>query len=137
MRSSGDYNSLMNDFQKLYDITQDDTRYALEAYMFVLEALQYTRTRFHKEKHVSGQELLEGIKDLALTRFGAMAIAVFEHWGIRQTIDFGHIVFNMVNNQILHKTEEDSLEDFRDYFDFEKVFVEDYRFNIKNIKGSA
>jgi uncharacterized repeat protein (TIGR04138 family) len=126
----------MNDFQRLYDITQKDTRYALEAYLFVLEALQYTRTKFNKEKHVSGQELLDGLKDLALDRFGAMAIAVFEHWGIRQTIDFGHIVFNMVNNKILHKTDEDNLEDFKDYFDFEKVFVQDYRFKIKNSEGT-
>lgn len=122
----------MDDLQRLHDITQKDTRYALEAYMFVLEAIQYTRTKYHKEKHVSGHELLEGIKDLALRRFGAMAIAVFEHWGILQTIDFGHIVFNMVNNKILHKTEEDRLEDFKDYFNFEKVFIQDYRFNIKN-----
>ena len=125
----------MNDFQRLHDITEQDPRYPLDAYLFVLEALQHTRRKFKKEKHVSGHELLEGIKDLALTRFGAMSVAVFEHWGIRQTIDFGHIVFNMVNNKILHKTDEDSLEDFRNCFDFEKVFVEDYRFNIKSDKN--
>ena len=122
----------MNDFQRLYDITKPDPRYPLDAYLFVLEALQHSRRKFKKEKHVSGHDLLDGRKDLALARFGAMTIAVFEHWGIRQTIDFGHIVFNMVNNKILHKTDEDSLEDFRNYFDFEKVFVEDYRINVKD-----
>ncbi len=127
----------MNDFQRLSDITRNDPRYSLDAYLFVLEAIQHARTKFRKEKHVSGQELLEAIKDLALMRYGAMAIAVFEHWGIRQTIDFGHIVFNMVNNKILNKTEEDSIEDFRDYFDFKKVFVEDYRFNIRGKKDST
>lgn len=126
----------MNDFQRLYDITGRDPRYALDAYLFVLEALQFTRTRLKKEKHVSGHELLDGIKDLALMRFGAMAIAVLEHWGIRKTVDFGNIVFNMVNDGILHKTEEDSLEDFRDYYDFEKVFVKEYRFTVRHNKSS-
>jgi uncharacterized repeat protein (TIGR04138 family) len=127
----------MDDLQRLHDITQKDKRYALEAYLFVLEAIQYTRTKYKREKHVSGHELLEGIKDLALRRFGAMTIAVFEHWGIHETIDVGHIVFNMVNDKILHKTEEDRLEDFKDYFDFEKVFVQDYRFNFRDDTDQA
>ena len=121
----------MNDFQRLQEIPNNDPRYSLDAYLFVLEAVQYTRMKFKKEKHVSGHELLDGIKELALTRFGAMAIAVFEHWGIRQTIDFGNIVFNMVQSGILHKTEEDSLEDFRDVYDFDKAFDVQVDFELK------
>ncbi len=82
------------------------------------------------KKHVTGKQLLEGIKELALKRFGALAKMVFEHWGVRETIDFGNIVFNMVEEGILSKTEEDSIEDFRNVYDFEEVFVKNYKFEF-------
>lgn len=107
-----------------------DPRYRIEAYIFVLEALYYAREKFRVKKHVTGKQLLEGIKELALKRFGALAKMVFEHWGVRETIDFGNIVFNMVEEGILSKTEEDSIEDFRNVYDFEEVFVKNYKFEF-------
>ncbi|MCK4755553.1 hypothetical protein KAS56_01315, partial [candidate division WOR-3 bacterium] len=107
----------------------------VEAYLFVLEALFCTRKKFKKEKHVSGQELLEGIKDLALNRYGSTAKMVFNHWGIKKTVDLGDIVFNMVNAKLLSKTEEDSLDDFKDVYNFEDVFIKDYQFEIKVLKN--
>lgn len=124
----------MNVLQQIQDITSRDKRYALESYLFVLEAINYTRKKFRKKKHVTGQELLEGIKELALVHYGTMSKIVFEHWGISQTVDFGHIVFNMVNGGILSKTEEDDLNDFENGYDFESVFVKDYVFSIKGNK---
>uniref|UniRef100_A0A7V0Z776 Uncharacterized protein n=1 Tax=candidate division WOR-3 bacterium TaxID=2052148 RepID=A0A7V0Z776_UNCW3 len=115
-------------------ILEKDPRYRLEAYIFVLEALYYAREKFKVEKHISGKQLLEGIKELGLKRFGLLTKMVFEHWGVKKTIDFGNIVFNMVNEGLLTKTEEDKIEDFKDVYDFEEVFVKNYKleFNDKN-----
>ncbi len=124
----------MNNIEVLRKIVEKDKRYPLEAYYFVLEALQFTRKKLHKEKHVTGNELLEGIKDLALSHYGPMAKVVFEHWGIKKTVDFGNIVFNMVNEKVLSKTEEDSINDFKDVYDFDEVFVKDYQIGIKRSK---
>ncbi len=125
----------MSDIQTLHKIVEKDPRYPVEAYLFVLEALFCTRKKFKKEKHVSGQELLEGIKDLALNRYGFTAKMVFNHWGIKKTVDLGDIVFNMVNAKLLSKTEEDSLDDFKDVYNFEDVFIKDYQFEIKVLKN--
>lgn len=117
----------MNEAEVLRQITEQDKRYKIEAYLFVLEGLFYTRNIFNKEGHVTGQELLEGIKRLGMERFGPLAKMVFEHWGITQTVDFGNIVFNLVNSRILGKTEDDKIDDFKDIYDFDDVFVTDYK----------
>jgi uncharacterized repeat protein (TIGR04138 family) len=82
-------------------ITIKDARYPREAYLFVREALDHTQRLLAREqqggiRHVSGQELLAGIKDYAATQFGPMAMMVLEEWGIRSCQDFGELVFNMV-----------------------------------------
>jgi uncharacterized repeat protein (TIGR04138 family) len=75
---------------------------------------------------VTGFELLVGIRDLALERYGPMAKAVLNSWGVRTTDDFGAIVFNMVNAGLLSKTEEDHIEDFHAVYDFDDAFVRSY-----------
>ena len=126
----------MKDAELLRQILEKDPRYALEAYLFVLEALFYARKKLNKEGHVTGQELLEGIKDLASQRYGLMAKTVLEHWGIKRTLDFGNIVFNMVNDKVLGKTSADSIDDFKDIYDFDEVFVKNYRLEAKKIKDA-
>jgi uncharacterized repeat protein (TIGR04138 family) len=116
----------MDHRKKLNRIINADPRYSRDAYVFVLEALQYTRNQTNAPGHVTGQQLLMGIKDLALQRYGSMAKMVFEHWGITATIDFGNIVINMVNENLLSKTPEDKLEDFDNVYDFDDVFVKQY-----------
>ena len=120
----------MRKFQKtLESILKDDTRYAVGAYVFVRMALDYTVKRVceadpnRKQRHVSTQELLDGIKDFALETFGPMAFTLFEEWGVHKTEDFGEIVFNMIQAQALRKTEEDKIEDFAGVFDFHEAFV--------------
>jgi len=117
----------MDNAEALKKIIDDDKRYKLEAYIFVLEALFYSRKKFKKEGHITGPQLLEGIRDLALQRFGPLAKMVFEHWGIKMTVDFGNIVFNMVNTKILGKTDEDRIEDFEGIYDFDQTFVQNYK----------
>ncbi len=92
-----------------------------------MEALTFTQKKFRSIKHVSGTELLEGIKQLLVKKFGPMTMTVLNHWGIKETEDFGHVFFNLVENKVLSKTEDDDIQSFRDVYDFEKVFSDDYR----------
>ncbi len=113
-------------------ILAKDPRYQSEAYLFVKDALDYTQKLVIKPsrdeiRHVSGQELLEGVRAFALTQFGPMAPTVFEEWGIRRCEDFGEIVFNMVEIGALGKTEKDSRADFQNGYDFDEVFRKPFR----------
>ncbi len=104
-----------------------DPRYPRDAYIFVKDALDHTQKIVLKEnkgemRHVSGQELLIGIRDYALAQFGPMTKMVFEEWGINRCEDFGEIVFNMVEIGLLGKTEKDSREDFAGGYDFDDAF---------------
>jgi uncharacterized repeat protein (TIGR04138 family) len=65
---------------------------------------------------------LEGIREFAIEQFGPMVKTVFSHWGIKTTHDFGNIVFNMVEWLLLSKTEQDSINDFKDVYDFDAAF---------------
>ena len=111
----------------LENIVAKDSRYQRDAYCFLREALDHTQKAVSKSKkneirHVSGQELLAGIRDYALSQFGPMTITVLEEWGIRSCEDFGEMVFNMVASNLLAKTENDTREDFKDGYDFESAF---------------
>jgi len=103
------------------EIMLKDGRYHADAYDFVMQALWFTQERLKKKGHVSGRELLEGIRQLGLKEYGPMAKTVFGHWGIRTTADFGEVVFNLVEKGLLSKTEEDRREDFRGVYDFDEA----------------
>jgi len=112
-------------------ICAKDPRYPRAAYLFVREALDFTQNLIKKEsqgqfRHVTGQELLGGVREYALQQFGPMAITVFEEWGIRQCQDFGEIVFNMVESGVLAKTDTDTRDDFRNGYEFTEAFRKPY-----------
>ena len=102
----------------LREIVRKDRRYARESYRFVQRALEHAFVLREKREHVTGQELLEAIKDLGRREFGFLAATVFRTWGVNSTLDFGHIVFNLVEGDQMKKRPEDSLDDFREGFDF-------------------
>jgi uncharacterized repeat protein (TIGR04138 family) len=113
--------------ETLETILARDSRYAREAYLFLREALDFTQKLIGKEnkgqvRHVTGQELLKGIRQFALQQFGPMAATVFEDWGVKNCRDFGNIVFNMVELNLLAKTETDNREDFESGYDFTEAF---------------
>lgn len=121
--------------QVLEAIVAKDTRYPREAYYFVREALDVAQRKFtkaaskaakDKPAHVSGQQLLEGIRAHSLEQFGPLTLMVLEEWGIRRGEDFGEIVFNMVESSLLGKTENDSREDFKGGYDFFEAFRRPY-----------
>lgn len=96
------------------------------AYVFILAGLQYTITRLGESRHITGRELAEGCRDLALDRYGLMARQVLDFWGIRSTRDFGEIVFALVECGVLVKQDEDGLDDFEDVFCFHDAFEHAY-----------
>ena len=113
--------------EKVEMILAKDARYAREAYAFVRESLDYTQKNIGKEnrgqvRHITGQELLDGIRQFALQQFGPMAVTVFEEWGVKNCRDFGDIVFNMVEISLLAKTDKDSRDDFQNGYDFTDAF---------------
>jgi uncharacterized repeat protein (TIGR04138 family) len=104
-----------------------DGRYRLEAYGFLHESLaRAVRDVYGGEAgaggHVSGQQLAESFRRLAMDRYGLMAPAVLRRWGIHASIDIGQMVYLLIDNGFMRKTEDDSVEDFRDVFDLDRDF---------------
>ena len=114
-------------FSIISTICTKDSRYYPEAYEFVMEALSFSQQKFKKLKHISGEELLTGIKALLLKKFGPMTLTVLKHWGIKITDDFGNIVFNLVENKVLAKDTNDHYDSFKNAYDFDEVFNKGYR----------
>ena len=117
--------------EALDSIVRSDPRYQRDAYVFLRDALDFTTKQQKKAKgtsirHVSGPELLEGVRQYALKEFGPMVMTVFDSWGIHASEDIGNMVFNLIGAGIFGKTEEDSIEDFRNVYDFEEVFVKPF-----------
>ena len=126
---------------QLLAVVRDDPRYAYEAYEFVFNALEHTLKRLGRpmpadaaeadpSNHVSGQQLLEGIRDLALREFGLMARTVFRMWGINQTDDFGEIVFNLIEANLKSKTPHDIRRDFHAVYDLDEALERSYRIEV-------
>ncbi len=129
--------SLRND---LAVVLARDSRYSIHAYGFLFEALEYTKnlkkkirakTRpkgriLSKSRHVSGRELCEGVRLLALAHYGMMAKAVLNQWGIRSTSDLGEIVYNLIASGDLERAPTDSRADFDHVYDFEAALRRDF-----------
>ena len=117
--------------EALDSIVASDPRYTRDAYVFLRDALDFTTKQQKKIKgamvrHVAGPELLEGVRQYALQEFGPMVMTVFSSWGIHCCEDIGHMVFNLIEAGIFGKTEEDSLEDFKNVYDFEEAFAKPF-----------
>jgi len=111
-----------------------------EAYRFIYDALHHVQVLLEKrqssdpddvEAHITGQELSHGVKDLALERFGLLAMNVLAHWGIHSTGDVGRMVFEMIERGEMRKTEHDQLSDFFNIFDFDEAFHQDYSISMQ------
>ncbi len=114
------------DAKKLEEIVAKDPRYSAAAYEFTRHAVTYaSHVLFAHGKHVSGRDLLEAIRRVALERFGVLAEDVLESWGLKSTEDFGEIVFRLVDAGLLAKTDDDTREDFRGVYTFRDAFGPD------------
>ena len=110
-----------------------DGRYCIKAFEFLHDGLEYAvknvhgyRAEFadddefddHESSHVSGQQLCLAMRDLAKKRWGMLAKAVLNKWGIHKTQDFGNMVYLLIEHDFMDKNPEDTIEDFDDVFDF-------------------
>jgi len=104
-----------------------DPRFARDAYHFTREALDFTQKLISREnkgnvRHVTGQELLDGIRQFALQQYGPMTMTVLDEWGVKNCHHFGDIIFNMVESGLLAKTDKDTRDDFQHGYDFTDAF---------------
>ena len=123
--------------KSLHDVVEAVGVYPEEAYVFVQSGLNYTVEKVHKQTepnashHVGGRELCDGLRELAQNQWGMLARIVLERWNITSTLDFGRIVFAMVEHDMLQKTDDDTLEDFRHVYDFRAAFDSNYHIETK------
>ncbi len=116
--------------KNLEEIAKEDTRYTISAIRFVYEGLGYTAKNVATEpKHVSGQTLCQGLKELAVEKWGRLAVLVLGTWGLRSTRDFGEIVYLMIRHEWMSAQPTDSIDDFNDVFDFKAVFKDGFTFS--------
>lgn len=113
-------------------ICRQDKRYHLEGYAFLRDSLEATMKRRKKTRkdpgsHVGAVELLDGFRLHAINEFGPMSLMVLNYWGLRCTEDVGNMVFNLVLAEVFGKTDEDTIESFREVYDFYEVFVAPFR----------
>lgn len=119
----------------LLEVAMADPRYAVEAYEFLCQALAFTQQSMGKPRekkdleagddgvnHVTGQELCDGIRRFALEQFGLMTPVVFSCWGIKETADFGKMVYHLIESGLWHKSDNDSIDDFSEQFDIGTAF---------------
>lgn len=109
-------------FEVVEEICERDGRFKPDSYEFVLQAVEFTQKSLGKDGHVSGAQLLEGMRQFALKQFGPLAKTVLQHWGITTTADFGTIVFIMIEHGLLSKTEDDNPKDFENVYEFDAAF---------------
>jgi uncharacterized repeat protein (TIGR04138 family) len=142
----------MSSRDELAKVIANDPRYSIEAYAFILEALNQARQLKLKSAprdqaddpaakpsrkprpapesagksrisgHVNAAQLCDAVRRLALRQYGLLAATVLAHWGVRSTSAIGDMVFNLIAAGGLEKTESDSRSDFDNLFDFETAF---------------
>jgi uncharacterized repeat protein (TIGR04138 family) len=112
-------------------------RYHPRAYDFLFAALRRSQQRLGRSptqgderSHITGPELLEGIRNIAQEQFGLMAQTVFHCWSVQTTEDFGRMVFDLIERGEMSKTDSDQLSDFSDVFDFEEALVNRYEIDV-------
>jgi uncharacterized repeat protein (TIGR04138 family) len=116
--------------EALDSVLTNHRRYDRAAYYFLRDALDYTlkvrKKATGETGHITGPQLLEGIRQHALKQFGPMVPTVFDYWGLRRTEDFGVMVFDLVDVGIFGKTDKDSLDDFKEVYSFYDAFVDPF-----------
>jgi len=124
----------MEDFVKLEDklstISRLNNPYSLEAYSFVLKAVEYSMRKLKKRRHIRGIELVNNLVDLAIDMFGPLTIEVLNDWNVKEAEDIGRIVFDLVEVKLLRKTENDSMSDFDNSIDMAGIFRKKFKWKM-------
>ncbi len=113
--------------KNLEEIAKQDGRFDLKAFKFVYEGLGYTVENVTSEPmHISGQKLCEGLRKLSIEKWGRLAKLVLNSWGVKTTGDIGQIVYLMIESKWMSAQPADSIDDFNDIYDFQKVFLDEF-----------
>lgn len=132
----------LNFDEVLERIIAHDPRYHREAYLFLREGLDHAQKQISKTnkdeiRHITGQELLAGLREYGLSQFGPMTATVLNEWGVHRCEDFGEIVFNLVEHGLLSKTEKDTRDDFKGGYDFNAAFRKPFLPSKKAIPSNS
>ena len=111
--------------RKIAEISEKDGRYSKEGFLFILAALEYTISKLPERRHLTGQELSKGVAGYAREQYGYLAKTVLNNWGIHTTQDYGEIVYLLIDEGLMSKTEDDKKKDFADAYDFDEEFTWD------------
>ena len=126
--------------EPLRKLALQDGRYSPEAFRFLYESLEHALRLTGRaeaegaDRHVSGREVLAGMRACATQQFGPLAAHVWRSWGVRESLDWGRIVFLLVEHGLLKRQEGDSIEDFAENFDFDLVFEREYRPQVPKLQ---
>ena len=116
-----------DDYERTLDtVLVRDARYGRDAYFFVQAALDFYQRRHRsgrRTEHVTGSDLLHGVRELALAEYGPMAHLVLNHWGLKGGEDVGEVVYNLIDAGLMTKTEEDRREDFAGVMVFDEAMA--------------
>lgn len=129
--------------EPLRKLALQDGRYSPEAFRFLYESLEHALRLSGRseaegvDRHVSGREVLAGMRACAIQQFGPLAAHVWRAWGIRECLDWGRIVFLLVEQGLLKRQEGDSIEDFAENFDFDQVFEREYRPQVPKLQAGG
>lgn len=150
---------MTTDPHPMFQLLREDTRFKFEAYQFVREALGYAQDvlkmgkaetlgedidslfedveeeyevegEAKPDRHITGQQLCEAIREYAVEQYGFMAKVVLNSWGVHTTGDFGEIVYNLIQIGWMKKSDDDSREDFDGAYDFEEAFCEKFKITL-------
>ena len=118
--------------EAVVNILNTDSRYQSDAYFFLRDALDHTVKSLRADeliehRHVTGLELLDGMREYALKELGSMALPVFESWGVRSGRDVGEMVYNLIQVEAFGKSEDDDPTDFEGWISFEEAFRKPFR----------
>ena len=115
--------------KRLEEIAREDSRYSPSAIRFVYEGLGYTAKKAAAEpSHIRGQALCKALAELAVKKWGQLAMLVLNTWGVKTTGDFGEIVYLMIKNEWMSAQPTDSIDDFDNVYDFKTVFEDQFEF---------
>jgi uncharacterized repeat protein (TIGR04138 family) len=129
--------------EPLRKLALQDGRYSPEAFRFLYESLEFALRLSGRseaegvDRHVSGREVLTGMRACALQQFGPLAAHVWRSWGVRESLDWGRIVFLLVEHGLLKRQDGDTIEDFAENFDFDQVFEREYRPQVPKLQSGA
>jgi uncharacterized repeat protein (TIGR04138 family) len=137
--------------KSLQEVVDEVDQYPIEAFVFLQQGLGFAVNHVHGEikedefserelndhagemadvppcRHITGQQLCEGLRAYALNQWGLLAGVVLARWRINSTFDFGRIVFALIAAGHMQKTDTDTIEDFRGVYDFKTAFDGSYQ----------